>query len=378
MIIDGHMYIFPPKDAQAGYPTLEEKMRIVQSEEGAHHQPPWRVRDRVPADNSTLIDPDTGELRDVIWTRDELGRLAWIFEGEMYTKVHTPPMLHNLESTPELMIAEMDYAGIEVGLIHTYPVLGQYEYLNRHLHDATSRFPDRLRRLISIKEADVPDNPAAMADYVKGEVEAGGAAGLQFIPGFYYQGGHTDTWDGGKLQPFWDSVAELNLPVYFTILGGVGTKAYSSDWNEGYLAEQDALARWMKRYPHLSAVITHGFPWRAYYDGESIKLPDAIFDVFDSPNCYLQFLIPIMMGNIWEYPWTEAEPAIRQCVERIGSERLIYGTDMPMVARFCTYKQSIDEFRTHCDFLTDADRENVLGRTAARLMNIPWKVETSA
>ena len=79
------------------------------------------------------------------------------------------------------------------------------------------------------------------------------------------------------------------------------------------------------------------------------------------------------MGNIWEYPWTEAEPTIRQCVERIGSERLICGTDMPFVARFCTYKQSIDQFRTHCDFLTDADRENILGRTATRLMGMPWK-----
>ena len=79
------------------------------------------------------------------------------------------------------------------------------------------------------------------------------------------------------------------------------------------------------------------------------------------------------MGNIWEYPWVETEPTVQQCVERIGSERLIYGTDMPMVARFCTYKQTIDQFRTHCDFLTDTDRKNILGRTAAKIMNIPWK-----
>ncbi len=370
MIIDGHINIFPPKDSRAGYPTLAEKMRIIQSEDGAHHQPPWRVRDRAEADNSTLMDQDTGELRNVIWTRDELGRLAWIYEGEMYTKAHTPPMLHNLESTPELMIAEMDYAGIDVGLLHYYPYLGHYDYLNDHHREATNRFPDRLRRLISIKEADVPGDPAAAAAYVTSEVEAGGAVGLQFIPGFYYQGGHTETWDGGKLRPFWDSVADLNIPIYFTLMGGVGTKAWSHDWNTAYLKEQEVLSRWMKRYPHLPAVITHGFPWRAYSDDDGVDLPDAIFDVFDSPQCHLQLCIPIMMGNVWEYPWAAAEPAIQQCVERIGSERLIFGTDMPFLARFCTYKQAIDQFRTHSTFLTDGDRQNILGRTAAKLMNI--------
>jgi len=234
MIVDGHINVFPPKDSQAGYPSLAAKMHVVQSEDGAHHQPVWRVRDRAKADNSTLIDPNTGEFQTVVWTRDELGRLVWIYEGEMYTKAHTPPMLHNLESTAELMVAEMDYAGVDIGLMHYYPYLGYYTYLNQHLLKATNRFPDRLQRLISIKESDVPENPTAMFDYVKSQVNAGGAVGLQFIPGFYYQAGYKDTWDGGKLQPFWDAIADLNLPVYFTLLGGVGTKAWRRDWHESY------------------------------------------------------------------------------------------------------------------------------------------------
>ena len=174
MIIDGHMYIFPPKDSQAGYPTLADKMRVVHAEEGTHHQPVWRVRDKAPADNSTLIDPDTGELQEVTWTRDELCRLAWIYEGETYTKVHTPPMLHNLEPTLELMIAEMDYAGVEVGVIHTYPVFGHYRFLNQHLQEATHRFPSRLRCLVSLPEAELPASDSALADYVRAEVERGG------------------------------------------------------------------------------------------------------------------------------------------------------------------------------------------------------------
>jgi hypothetical protein len=45
----------------------------------------WRARDRAPADNSTLIDPDTGELKDVRWSSVN-GQLVWEYNGEVYTK----------------------------------------------------------------------------------------------------------------------------------------------------------------------------------------------------------------------------------------------------------------------------------------------------
>ena len=48
----------------------------------------------------------------------------------------------------------------------------------------------------------------------------------------------------------------------------------------------------------------------------------------------------------------------------------MWGTDMPMVARFCTYRQSMDQFRVHCDFLSDGERADILGGTVARVMGI--------
>ena len=147
MIVDGHNYCVPQIDAPQGYPTLAAKMRAVQAELGGHHQPVWRVRDRAPSDNSTLIDPATGELRDVEWTRD-LGRLAWRVDGETYTKQYLPPMLDNLECPPEVLIREMDYAGVDVGLLHTYPLLGKPGFpqrLPRRRDEPVSRPPLQAR-----------------------------------------------------------------------------------------------------------------------------------------------------------------------------------------------------------------------------------------
>ena len=81
MIYDGHAYCFLPLSSPAGYASLDEKMRVFHRELGGHHQPVWRVRDRAPADNSTLVDPETQELRDVEWAYQR-ERFTWRYHGE--------------------------------------------------------------------------------------------------------------------------------------------------------------------------------------------------------------------------------------------------------------------------------------------------------
>ena len=233
MIIDGHNYCFPQMDLPQGYDTLEEKMRMLQSEYGGHYQPVWRVRDRKVFDNSVLVDPETGELRDIRWTRHN-GNIAWEYEGEVYAKQHTPPMLHNLECTPEVMLAEMDHAGIDMGVLHTYPTMGHPTHLNAYMRDITTRFPDRFRRTVYLREASIPNDPDAAIKALDRELAAGGVVGYQFIPGYYYapsggvEVGHDEPWDDGPMRPFWDALAERNVPVYFTLNRGHGRRRLPS------------------------------------------------------------------------------------------------------------------------------------------------------
>ena len=116
------------------------------------------MSDRKQFDNSVLVDPETGELRDIRWTRHN-GNIAWEYEGEIYTKQHTPPMLHNLECSAEVMLAEMDYAGVDMGVLHTYPTMGHPTHLNAYLRDITTRFPERFRRTVYLREASIPNDP---------------------------------------------------------------------------------------------------------------------------------------------------------------------------------------------------------------------------
>ena len=80
MIIDGHAYCFPARDKAAGYPSVDERWHEFQRELSGHHQPVWRVRDRAPADNSTLIDPETKEFHDVEFSVHR-NRFTWDYRG---------------------------------------------------------------------------------------------------------------------------------------------------------------------------------------------------------------------------------------------------------------------------------------------------------
>ena len=99
-------------------------------------------------------------------------------------------------------------------------------------------------------------------------------------------------------------------------------------------------------------------------------MPDYVWEPFANQRLHLQLLFPISLGNVWDYPMREVHPVIETCVRRIGARRLIWGTDMPMVMRFWTYRQNVDFIGRYCDFLSDDDRAAILGGTAARLMDV--------
>lgn len=70
----------------------------------------------------------------------------------------------------------------------------------------------------------------------------------------------------------------------------------------------------------------------------------------------------------WEYPWGEAVELFRRLFEAFGPNRLCWGSDFPASRRFCTYQQSLEVVRAHCEFLDEQARAEVLGGTLASLL----------
>ena len=78
----------------------------------------------------------------------------------------------------------------------------------------------------------------------------------------------------------------------------------------------------------------------------------------------------ISLGNVFDFPYRELQPTLVELVEKLGANRLMWGTDMPNVERYCTYRQTLDTFRVHCQgLLSEEDLANILGGTTARLFS---------
>jgi predicted TIM-barrel fold metal-dependent hydrolase len=367
MIVDSHVYCFPAPDTPAGHPSTAEHLDSWQRQYALHHQPAFRVRDRAPSDSRLLLDPTpVAPLRlaaDRNFRVDRTcNRLVWTVAGEDYTKQQLPPNV--IEFGPGAVIAEMDHAGIDWALIHVDATLTKDP---AYLSSCVAAFPQRLRSMAPIDEWLIPTQPDTAINQAVAAVQRHGLHALKIIPAYAYQRTGSRSFGEPAWRPFWDAVAQLGVPVFFTL----GASPGSPDPRQGYIEELWRLRRWHDRYPHVTASVTHGYPWREFLDGRQFALPDAMWAPFHGSNLCMEVGFPFRIGDLCDYPYRECWPVLEAMVQHIGPNRLLWGTDMPFQNRFCTYRQSRDYLEKYSQpFLSSGDLAKITGGTAARVLGI--------
>ena len=371
MIIDSHAYCFAPADSLIGYDSVAEHLQWVQAGQAGHYQPAFRTRDMTRGSSQVLapegID-DLSRLPDINLRIDHAaGRVVWTIDGEDYTKHYYPPNLQSCAFGPDSLISEMDYAGVDLALLHTNPMLGRS---SAYQAECVRRFPNRFRSMAPVDEWRIRDDTDAVIRELEASMNKYELHAIKFNPDGYKVS--PEPWDDGYYRPFWEAATALDVPIFFFLGPGPGNDlwATSGDSREGYLNELSILQRWMERYPDNICSITHGFPYRSFIDGDAITLPDAVFAPFQNPNLSIEVSFPVRIGDLFDFPYREVAPAIEQMVERIGADHLLWGTDMPFQNRHCTYRQSRDHLEKHCSFLGAEDLDLIMGGTAARILGI--------
>ena len=372
MIYDGHAYCMPDLKGDGGFDDPEQFRRHLQLAIARHFQPSWRKKDRVPADTSGLADPSGGwsfdALKDARFRAAGHGRFEWTVDGEDYYKQYMPPSVVDMSYPAESLVAEMDYAGVDMALLHRTPYLG---IGNDFIAECVRRFPERLQGLAHVEEWLVQPEPDASIQKLQTAIVEKGLSGLQFLPDHLPLYGQTEEWDGPGFRPFWDAVAGLDIPLFIT----PGFSSLALDGGtalETYLAGLRVIRRWMERYPDVKVVLTHGLSWRMFREGDTVSVPDEVFEAapIDNPNFHVQLLFAIFLGGVWDYPMLQIRPTLEMMARRIGADRLMWGTDIPMVMRHYTYRQSLDHIRSYCDFLGPDEMDMIVGGSVARLMGI--------
>ena len=355
MIIDNHIHIFPD---QAGPDVGPDPARHVAQLQKSVANFWGRM---VSSHTDSKFIPAAEE--DVDFTVGRHGRYYWRKREESCWLQRGPAFMTKMESTPEQIIAHMDAAGVDMGVIQA-----DYDYVDfdtgreTYFLNAVKTRPDRL-----IATAAVDYRLSNSDDFLEGQIinltHAVNDYGFRAL----FLGGEAipDPLDHPRADPLWEEAVRLGVPAY------VNTGFCSRDM---YLEQLRGLKAVLDRYPDLNVIDSHVgghilHPSHPQY----VESPTELFPLLETGQFYLEvgYVLAYEDYRIWGpdslYPYPGHSNIIQEVYKRFGP-MMVWGSDLPWCYRTCTYQQSVDLVRLHTPYMTDGDRELVLGGNLSRLL----------
>lgn len=247
----------------------------------------------------------------------------------------------------ELLINEMDVNGVAQALI----VCAQIEHNpenNAYVAEQIPRYPDRLHMAADVdcSWSDTYHLPGA-ADRLRKAAERWPLKAFTH----YLRGDDDASWfysDEGLA--FFQVAREKKLIA--SIAGG------PQHWA--------ALRVIAERFPDVTFLLHH-------LAGGKAAQPENLQEILACepfPNIYIKlsgFHYATVSGK-WDYPYLDSREVVRAEYEHFGPRRMCWGSDYPVVTLFMTHRQSLEAFRSHCDFVSAEDQAWILGKNLDGLL----------
>jgi predicted TIM-barrel fold metal-dependent hydrolase len=361
MIVDCHAHVFQHWSGACGHPSAAVHLKYLQKVVTRPAARAFRERDGKEVKPSMLFragDDTWAGLTDVNFRVGRFGQLAFTHEGDDYYVQYLPVGMQELVCPPELMLAQMTVAGVDHCILQAG---GGYGAMNDYNAFAQSQHPQKFTGLLNVDEA-IADRPETLAEATRA-IDTLGLRGLYYAQDFSRHG-YARNVDHDDFRPFWELVVSRGLPVFIELSS---TPGYD---RAGYLGNLAALDRLLVRHSGHRFLLVMGPPVGHFATTGAWDFPPEALATYQRDNLQLEIMFPITWGGVWDYPYPEAQALIRGLRDRFGADKLIWGSDMPNVERFCTYKQSVDYVRRHCNFLSPAEKDRILGGNAADLLHI--------
>lgn len=339
MIIDSHAHVFPHLGSRAGYRSEQKHLDAIQYSMHTHlAQPVKRKCDHVIVKNDMLWDAHDSSIkgkRHVDFKVTKHGRFEWTADGVDYYIHYMPPSLQNMEASPEFLKVMMEYAGIDRAVLQCASVYGK---LNSYYVNIIQEYGDLFIPLYQ------PDESRAYCDDELEQLHVFEKLGFQAIwfPGFM-------ECFGKQYRPFWDLVQEKRLPVFWSF-----HPAHYDDLHEPFL-------EWLEAYPETTNIVAQSFPLSTLEKDGEMKLPEYAKILREHQNVLFELAYPIAEGNREDYPYPKSRQAVAVLYDFFGAERLVWGSDIPNVERYCTYAQSLNYLKNYCTFIPRSDLDLILG-----------------
>lgn len=233
--------------------------------------------------------------------------------------------LFGLSRTPEALLAEMDRLGIDRAVLcPSKPLNYDLPSANRLVEAAVKQHPDRFIGWVRVD----PWQGARALSELRGGIEIRGLVGLLLHP-------YEELFQiaNREIDPLIAYAAEQKFPVMVEC----GYHLHSHPFD---------LAELAKRFPEVTFIGTHG-----------LQLDDAGFALTDA-----DFVMKECGNIVMESSGMYAPDNMVQVVEKLGSERLVFGSHSPWL----NLEFELDRIDRLA--ISDAQKEAVFGGTILKLL----------
>ena len=365
MIIDCHAHVFQHWAGACGHPSREVHRKYLQKVVTRPAARIFRARDGKEVAAGALSDPNDASwagLSEVAFRIGRYGQLDFTVDGEDYYAQYMPVGMQELVAPPELMLAQMIVAGVDHTILQAG---GGYGAMNDYNAFAQRQYPDKFTGLLNIDEPKA-DTPEVLAELDRA-YHVLGLSGVYYGLDHFARYGFETHFADRRFDEFWSRLAQWDIPVFIEM---PAIPRYDrASCLENIVRLDDLLTR----YRSLRFLLVMGVPVGFFATGGRYQLPDEVERVYRRDNLSIEVMYPISWGGVWDYPYPEAQALVRDLRDRLGAGKLVWGSDMPNVERFCTYKQSLDYVRRYCDFLSASEKDLILGGNAAALIGLGRK-----
>ena len=285
-----------------------------------------------PAPRSGLASRVIVDAQVHVWLADTPAR-PWPADG--VGLAHIPRPFSHYE-----LLARMDEAGVD----RTVIVPPSWEgFRNDYATDAVARWPHRFAIMGRLSVTD----PAAKEKLATWRDQPGMLGFRQIF------NRRTASWlTDGTADWFWPAAAALGLPVMAQTAGRAG------DW-----------LKVVERNPDLILIIDHmNLSEETAKQG---KIPEAVAEVVEfarHPNVAVK-MTSLPHKSSQPYPFRDLTDHIHRVFDAFGPRRCFWGTDITAgLDRFprLTYQQRITHFTEELPFLSEQDKDWVMGRAVMR------------
>ena len=98
------------------------------------------------------------------------------------------------------------------------------------------------------------------------------------------------------------------------------------------------------------------------------EVPKEIYELVARDGWHIELMLHKML---YDHPFPPNHPQapgiVRNLVDNLGIEKILWGSDMPSCETVTTYRQSQVLYQERCDFLNEDQRAAILGGNLERL-----------